>query len=90
MWITLLPNIINDAGEQDINERDGEVKEEPDVNHLDVGGDWEVGNNGDEHAGENKHNREINSNCRFKVKGFEVVSDVSNDIEEDRGVRMST
>ena len=53
MWITLLPNIINDAGEQDINERDGEVKEEPDVNHLDVGGDWEVGNNGYEHAGEN-------------------------------------
>ena len=34
------PHVVNDASEQDINEGDGEVEEEPDVNHLDVGGDW--------------------------------------------------
>ena len=47
------PHVVNDTGEQDIYEGNGEVEEEPDVNHLDVGGDWEVSNNGDEHAGEN-------------------------------------
>ena len=40
-----IPHVVNDAGEQDINEGDGEVEEEPDVNHLDVGGDWKASNN---------------------------------------------
>ena len=68
----------------DINEGDGEVEEEPDVDHLDVGGDRKASNNGDEHAGEDQHDGEVDSDSRFKIKGFEVVSDVSNNIEEDR------
>ena len=40
-----LPHVVNDAGKNDINEGDGEVEEEPDVDHLDVGGDRKASNN---------------------------------------------
>ena len=61
----------------------GEVEEKPDVNHLDVRCDWKAGNNRDEHACENQHDGQINSNGRFKIKGFEVVSDVADDIKKN-------
>ena len=80
-----IPHVVNDASEQDINEGDGEVEEEPDVNHLDVGSDWKARNNGDKHTCEGQHHCEVDSDCGFKIKGFEVVGDVSNDVEEDRG-----
>ena len=81
----MIPHIVYDASEQYINEGDGEVEEEPDVDHLDVGGDWEPSNHWDEHAGEHQHDGEVDSDGRFKIKRFEVVGDVSNDVEEDRG-----
>ena len=80
-----IPHVVNDAGEQDINEGDGEVEEEPDVNHLDVGGDWKASNNWDEHTSQDQHHREVDSDSGFKIKRFEVVGDVSNDVEENRG-----
>ena len=65
-WLVELniPHVVNDASEQDINEGNGEIKEEPDVNHLDVRGDWEASNNRDEHAGEDQHDCKVDSNGR--------------------------
>ena len=79
----MIPHIVYDTSEQYINEGDGEVEEEPNVDHLDVGGDRKASNNRDEHAGEDQHDGEVDSDGRFKIKRFEVVSDVSNNIEED-------
>ena len=80
----MIPHIVYDTSEQYINEGDGEVEEEPDVDHLDVGGDGKASNNGDEHAGEHQHDSEVDSDGRFKIKRFEVVCDVADNIEEDR------
>ena len=76
-------HVVNDACEQDINEGDGEVEEEPDVDHLDVRGDRKASNNRDEHAGEDQHDGEVDSNGRFKIERFEVVGDVTDDVEKN-------
>jgi hypothetical protein len=50
-----LPQIVNPTSQQNINEGDEKGEQEPDVNHLDVGGDRKASHHQDEHAGQHQH-----------------------------------
>ena len=76
-----LPHVVNATCKKNINKWDGEVEEEPHLNHLDIRGDWKASNHGDEHAGQDQHHGQVHSNHGLKIKRFEVVRDVSNNIE---------
>ena len=69
---------------QNINEGNKKVKQEPDLDHIDVGGDRQACNHRDEHAGQDQHDSQVYSNGRFKVERVKVAGDVTDDVEEKR------
>ena len=53
---------------QDVVERLDQVEEQPDVDHLDVGGLWKVVADVDEHCCKNQHRRHIQRYYGFKKR----------------------
>ena len=58
---------------QDVVERLDQVEEQPDVDHLDVGGLWKVVADVDEHCCENQHRRDIQRDHGFEAELLEIV-----------------
>ena len=58
---------------QDVVERLDQVEEQPDVDHLDVGGLRQVLADADEHRGEDQHHRHVQRYHCFKEELLEVV-----------------
>ena len=58
---------------QDVVERFDQVEEQPDVDHLDVGGLWKVVADVDEHCCENQHRRHIQRDHGFEEELLEIL-----------------
>ena len=58
---------------QDVVERLDQVEEQPDVDHLDVGGLGEIVADIDEHRSENQHHSDIQRYHGFKEELLEIV-----------------
>ena len=58
---------------QDVVERLDQVEEQPDIDHLDVGGLRQVLADADEHRGEDQHHCHVQRNHRLKEELLEVV-----------------
>ena len=58
---------------QDVVEGLDQVEEQPDVDHLDVGGLGKVVADTDEHCSENQHHRDIQRYHGFKEELLEIV-----------------
>ena len=58
---------------QDVIEWLDQVEEQPNVDHLDVGGLWKVVADVDEHCCENEHRRHIQRDHGFKEELLEIV-----------------
>ena len=84
--------------DQNLYEREQEVEDEPDVNHLDVGGLRQVVRHIDEHGGQHKHGYgkievdlikivtcQINCHNSLKEKWFEKVGGMPDHIQKDSG-----
>ena len=82
MNIIEIPDIVNIATHTDIYEGNDKVEKQPDLYHLDIRGDRQAGYHRDVHADQDQHGSDVNRYCRFKVEWFEVVGDVSNNVEE--------
>ena len=78
----VLPHIVNPTSQQNIYEGDEKGGQEPELNHLDVGGEGEAGHHRDEHTGQHQHYGQVHSYCRLKVEGFEVACDVADDVQK--------
>ena len=57
--------------EQDKDEGEEQVKDEPNINHLDIGGGRQAATDADEHRRQHKHGGQIHSHNRFKEKILE-------------------
>jgi hypothetical protein len=68
-----------------ISKRKEQVEYEPDLYHLYVSCLWQALYHRYEHTGQHQHDHQVHSKGRFKEEGFEVVSDVANNVEEDSG-----
>ena len=66
---------------QDVVEGLDQVEEQPDVDHLDVGGLGEVVANVDEHRSENQHRRNIQRDHCFKEELLEIVGGMTNNVQ---------
>ena len=66
---------------QDVVEWLDQVEEQPDVDHLDVGGLWKVVADVDEHCSENQHRRHIQRDHGFKEELLEIVGGMTNNVE---------
>ena len=71
--------------EKHICERKKKIENQPNFNHFHVWCLWEAFNNGDEHAREDQHDSQIDSQSRFEEERLEIVSDVADDIEKNGG-----
>ena len=67
------PETVHVGRHQDVVERLDQVEEQPDVDHLDIGGLWQVVADVDEHCGENQHRCHIQRYDGFKEELLEVV-----------------
>ena len=65
--------VVHVRRHQDVVERLDQVEEQPDVDHLDIGGLWQVVADVDEHCGENQHRCHIQRYDGFKEELLEVV-----------------
>ena len=65
--------VVHVGRHQDVVERLDQVEEQPDVDHLDVGGLRKVVANVDEHRSENQHRRHIQRYHSFKEELLEIV-----------------
>ena len=57
-------------------------KNQPNINHLDIGSGWEGLRNTDEEVCENQKRGEVNSDNGFKEEILEEVGSVDNDEDE--------
>ena len=65
--------VVHVGRHQDVVERLDQVEEQPDVDHLDVGGLWKVVADIDEHGGKNQHRRHIQRYHGLKEELLEIV-----------------
>ena len=65
--------VVHVGRHQDVVERLDQVEEQPDVDHLDVGGLGKVVANTDKHCSENQHHRDIQRYHGFKEELLEIV-----------------
>ena len=80
-----LPETVNSGMEDDISERQKKVEDQPDLHHLDIGCLGEALHHGDEHAGQHQHHSQVDCQGRLEEEGFEIMSDVPDDVEENSG-----
>ena len=67
---------------QDVVERLDQIEEQPDVDHLDVGGLGKVIADIDEHSSENQHRRHIQRYHGFKEEFLEIVGRMANNVQD--------
>merc|ERR1712217_487050 len=65
------------------NEGIEQVKQQPHIHHLHVGGLRQVVAHIDEHSSQHQHGGQVHSDDSFKEKGFEKVCRISDDVEEN-------
>ena len=65
--------VVHVGGHQDVVEGLDQVEEQPDVDHLDVGGFGKVVADIDEHCCENQHRRHIQRYHSFKEELLEII-----------------
>ena len=65
--------VIHVGRHQDVVEWLDQVEEQPDVDHLDIGGLGKVVADTDEHRSENQHHRDIQRYHGFKEELLEIV-----------------
>ena len=65
--------VVHVGGHQDVVEWLDQVEEQPDVDHLDVGGLWKVVADVDEHRSENQHRRHNQRYHSFKEELLEII-----------------
>ena len=80
-----LPESVNYSMEDDISEGQQKVENEPYFHHFDIGCLGQTLHHRDEHAGENQHHSKVHCQSGLKEEGFEVVGNVSNDVEQHCG-----
>ena len=66
---------------QDVIEWLDQVEEQPDVDHLDVGGLGKVVADIDEHRSENQHRRNIQRDHGFKEELLKIVGGMTNNVQ---------
>ena len=80
--ILIIPQKIHVGVQENFNEWKEQIEDEPDVNHLDIGGFRKVIGHADEHGGEHQHAGEVHCHHGFKEKIFKKVCTVTNQIHE--------
>ena len=80
-----LPEIVNICVKQEFKERNHQAKYHPDVDHLYVRSVRKAVIDADEQICQNQHGGNIHRDGRFKEEGFEKVSVVTDDNQENRG-----
>ena len=63
-------------------EWENKIKDEPNINHLNIGGGRKGVGHADEHGRQHQHNSQVHCDHGFKEKVFEVVCSVSNDVQQ--------
>ena len=66
--------IVNIGEKKNLKEGDEQIKNHPNINHLDVGSAGETGADADKEGDQDKHCCHINSYCWFKEERFELAS----------------
>ena len=85
MEINSRPKCVHVCVNNDQHKGDDQVEDQPNVNHLNVGGLWEVLRDGYEHGGKDQHHRQVDCYDSLEEEGFEVVGHVGDDDEEHGG-----
>ena len=65
--------VVHVGRHEDVVERLDQVEEQPDIDHLDVGGLRQVLADADEHRGEDQHHCHVQRNHGLEEEFFEVV-----------------
>ena len=60
-------------------------EDEPDINHLDIGGGRQRLRHADEECGQHQQRGQVHCNLRLKEEGLEEVGSVNNAKDEDGG-----
>ena len=81
--------IVHIGSHQDVIEGLDKVEEEPNINHLDVGGLGQVVADIDEHGGEDQHGCHIDRDDGFEEELLEVVGCMADKIKDDSGCKNS-
>ena len=81
----LVAKVFNVGLKDDLNEGNCHGEDEPDVNHLDVGGLGKVVAHSDVHRHQDQHDGQVDSYDRLKVESLKVDGGVSHDVEENGG-----
>ena len=90
LWFTLFGNVIfikqlHVSVKKNLNEWKQQVKYEPDIHHLDIGGVRETLTDTDEEGDQHQHAGQVDGHNSFKEKIFEVVGGMSHHIQQHRG-----
>ena len=81
--------VVHVGRHQDVVERLDQVEEQPDVDHLDVGGLGQVVADVDEHGGEHQHGGDVDGDHGLKEELLEVVGRVTDDVQDDSWCKHS-
>ena len=77
------PEVVNVAADTNIYKGNDEIEQQPGFYHLYIGCDWQAIHYCNVHAGQHQHHSQVQGYCRLKVEWFEVVCDVSNNVENN-------
>ena len=69
--------------DQNLDERKKKIKDQPNVDHLDVRRLWQVVRDVDEHCGQHQHCCEVHSDHRLKEERLEEVGRTDDRIENN-------
>ena len=81
--VRVAPKRLHVGLKYDVHKGFEEIEEKPAVNHLDVGGRWQVGADTEEHRGQHQHHRHVEAHQTFEEELLEVVGHVTDDVEDD-------
>ena len=73
------------CSEDNLQKWDKKVDNEPDIDHLDVGGLWEGLGDTDEQSGQNQQDSKVDRHGGFEEEVFEVVGVVRDNHQDDGG-----
>ena len=85
LFVLLSPHIVNKGMKKNLKERNNLGKDEPDVNHLDIGGGRKASRDTYEEGCKDKEGSEVHTDNSFKEEGFEEVCNIDNDENQHGG-----
>ena len=80
--VLITAKVVNVCVKKNFHERKEQIKDKPDIHHLDVRGLGEVVGHVDNHGGQDQHAGEVHSHHSFKEDGFEEVCCMAYQVQE--------